>query len=232
MPLKFQFEATKFEESWSRKALESFYEDGWIQGVLYRVKGGEEATVYCCEADPATGYDLFAAKIYRNRKSRSMKNYTSYQEGRQITRDSRKLRAIKKKSRTGKSTMDSAWIESEYKFMRTLHDAVADVPEPIAHGPHSMLMDYVGDREVAAPMMHDVRLDRGEAGRMFDRIVENVATFLDDDLIHGDLSAFNILYWEGDFRVIDFPQAVSPTENPNTFQFLVRDVVARLSRLT
>ena len=77
MPLNFQFEATKFEETWSRKALESFYEEGWIQSVLYRVKGGKEATVYCCQADPATGYDLVAAKIYRNRQMRSMKNYAS-----------------------------------------------------------------------------------------------------------------------------------------------------------
>ena len=108
--------------------------------------------------------------------------------------------------------------------MRTLYDAGADVPEPIEHGPHSMLMGYVGDRETAAPILHDVRLDTGEAGPMFDQIMENVATFLAYDLVHGDLSAYNILYWEGDFCVIDFPQAVSPTENPNAFEFLVRDV--------
>lgn len=224
MPLHFQFEATKFEESWSRQALETFYEDGWIQEVLYRVKGGKEATVYCCQADPATGYDLVAAKIYRNRQMRSMKNYASYREGRQVSRDSRQLRAIRKNSRYGKSTMDTAWIRSEFTFMQTLYDAQADVPEPIAHGPHSMLMEYVGDREAAAPILHDVRLDAREAGQMFDRIIENVATFLAFDLVHGDLSAFNILYWDGAFRVIDFPQAVSPPENQNAFQFLVRDV--------
>lgn len=224
MPLKFQFEATKFEESWSRKALESFYEDGWIESVLYRVKGGKEATVYCCQADPATGYDLVAAKIYRNRQMRSMKNYASYREGRQVSRDSRQLRAIRKNSRYGKSTMDTAWIRSEFTFMQTLYDAQADVPEPIAHGPHSMLMAFVGDREAAAPILHDVRLEPREAATLFDRIIENVATFLAFDLVHGDLSAFNILYWEGAFQVIDFPQAVSPPENPNAFQFLVRDV--------
>ena len=50
--LEFRFEATKFEESWSRKALESFYEEGWSEEVLYRVKGGKEGTVYCCQVDP------------------------------------------------------------------------------------------------------------------------------------------------------------------------------------
>ena len=90
--LHFQFEATKFEESWSRKALETFYEEGWIDEVLYLVKCGKEATVYCCKADPATGYDLVAAKIYRHRGLRSVKNYQSYREGRHITTDKRKLR--------------------------------------------------------------------------------------------------------------------------------------------
>ena len=87
-----------------------------------------------------------------------------------------------------------------------------------------MLMDFVGDREAAVPTLHEVRLDTSEVRPLFDRIIENVATFLAYNLIHGDLSAFNILYWEGDFRVIDFPQAISPPENPNAFQSLVRDV--------
>ena len=224
MPLKFKFEATKFEESWSRQALESFYEDGWIDEVLYRVKGGKEATVYCCRADPATGYDLVAAKIYRHREMRSMKNYESYREGRHITHDTRQLRAIRKKSRAGRGVMDSAWIRSEYKFMQTLHEAGADVPQPFHHGPHSMLMTYIGDSVTAAPTLQEVDLDRTEARPMFDRVIENVSTFLAYDLVHGDLSAYNILYWEGNCCVIDFPQAVSPTENGNAFQFLVRDV--------
>ena len=222
--LEFRFEATKFEESWSRKALESFYEEGWIEEVLYRVKGGKEATVYCCQVDPETGYDLVAAKIYRHRGLRSMKNYESYRDGRFVTTDKRKLRAIKNKSRYGKQSMDSAWIDSEFTFFQTFFRAGADVPEPIAAGPHSMLMDFVGDREAAAPTLHEVRLDTSEVRPLFDRIIENVATFLAYNLIHGDLSAFNILYWEGDFRVIDFPQAISPPENPNAFQSLVRDV--------
>ena len=197
VPLKFAFEAMKFEEVWTKQALDAFYEDGWIDEVLYRVKGGKEATVYCCKANPATGYDLVAAKIYRHRETRSMKNYAAYQEGRFLTTDKRTLRAIKNKSRKGKAAVDSAWIRSEYTFMRTFYDAGADVPEPIDHGPHSMLMGYVGDATTAAPTLHEVRLDRAQARPLFEQILENVATFLAYDLVHGDLSAFNILYWEG-----------------------------------
>ena len=59
---------------------------------------------------------------------------------------------------------------------------------------------------------------------LFDRLIWNVAGMLDHNRVHGDLSAHNILYWEGELRIIDFPQAVSPFENPNAFELFTRDV--------
>ena len=73
--MNFNFEATHFERAWLKQALEGFYEDGWITDILYRVKGGKEANVYCCKAHPDTGFELIAAKVYRHRRLRSMKNY-------------------------------------------------------------------------------------------------------------------------------------------------------------
>jgi RIO kinase 1 len=42
--------------------------------------------------------------------------------------------------------------------------------------------------------------------------------------IHGDLSAYNILYWEGDITLIDFPQVVPPEANPLAWTIFLRDV--------
>ena len=44
------------------------------------------------------------------------------------------------------------------------------------------------------------------------------------DVVHGDLSPFNILYLDGDIRIIDFPQACHPQHNPNAWRFFLRDV--------
>jgi RIO kinase 1 len=44
------------------------------------------------------------------------------------------------------------------------------------------------------------------------------------DLIHGDLSAYNILYWDGSVVVIDFPQAVESSRNQEAYDLLGRDV--------
>ena len=45
------------------------------------------------------------------------------------------------------------------------------------------------------------------------------------DVVHGDLSAYNILVWDGEITLIDFPQAVDPKKNRHAQAFLERDVV-------
>jgi RIO kinase 1 len=42
--------------------------------------------------------------------------------------------------------------------------------------------------------------------------------------VHGDLSPFNVLYWRGGVKIIDFPQAVDARFNPNAFFLLRRDL--------
>jgi RIO kinase 1 len=43
-------------------------------------------------------------------------------------------------------------------------------------------------------------------------------------LVHSDLSAYNLLWWEGRLVVIDLPQAVEFTTNADAFDLLHRDV--------
>jgi RIO kinase 1 len=70
-----------------------------------------------------------------------------------------------------------------------------------------------------------VTLDRDEARRLFERVLNNIETLLARERIHGDLSAYNILYWEGQITLIDFPQVVSPKINRNAFSIFERDVI-------
>ena len=43
-------------------------------------------------------------------------------------------------------------------------------------------------------------------------------------MIHGDLSAYNILYWDGTITLIDFPQVVDVYNNREAMPILARDV--------
>jgi RIO kinase 1 len=54
--------------------------------------------------------------------------------------------------------------------------------------------------------------------------MRNVKLMLDLGWLHGDLSAYNILYWEGEITLIDFPQVASVHNNSQAHFILQRDV--------
>jgi RIO kinase 1 len=85
-------------------------------------------------------------------------------------------------------------------------------------------MSYIGEEEMAAPVLHAVRLTRAEAKPLFDRVIRNIEIMLAHRRVHGDLSAYNILYWDGEISLIDFPQAIDPDQNRNGYRIFERDV--------
>jgi RIO kinase 1 len=205
-------------------ALEPFIADGLIEDVLYPIKSGKEATVYCCRAGPALKADLVAAKVYKPRAFRSFRDDSVYREGRVIL-DSRARRAAAKRTAFGHKVQSTLWANYEWDVLKTLHPAGADVPEPLAQSPGGMLLEFVGDADGAAPVLKDVTLTTAEAETLFERLLDNVQLWLAYNIIHGDLSAYNVLYrGDGDALVIDFPQAIDPRFNTNAFRLLSRDI--------
>jgi RIO kinase 1 len=225
------FVSSKHEREWIFGYLGAFYDDKQITDVLARVKGGKEANVYCCAAHPATGLDLIAAKIYRPRMFRQLRNDARYRQGRSYldergkeVRDGKLLTAIAKKTSTGQEVIHNSWLEHEFQTLKRLYAAGADVPRPVSRGNNTILMEYRGDAELPAPALQSIRLEPDEVQPLFERLMRNIELMLAQQRIHGDLSAFNVLYWDGDIRLIDFPQAVSPADNPEAFELLERDI--------
>lgn len=204
-------------------SLEAFRDDNLIVGVLGPVKSGKEATVYCCEAHRSLGVELLAAKVYRPLAWRSFRNDAVYQEGR-VIRDARLRRAYRKKTPTGREVQSDLWVGREFEALRVLHEAGANVPRPVARSGPAILMEYVGNTEAPAPLLKSVRLEPDEAKHLFKLVMWNVEVFLGCNLVHADLSAFNILYWRGELKIIDFPQTVDPRFNPNALELLARDI--------
>jgi RIO kinase 1 len=108
--------------------------------------------------------------------------------------------------------------------MRVLHDAGALVPKPYMRGSNAILMEYMGEVDAPAPTLNHVTLDPVEAQHLFDQLMDNVRLMLMHDRIHADLSAYNVLYWEGEVKIIDFPQAIDPATNRHAYAILQRDV--------
>jgi RIO kinase 1 len=203
---------------------DGFLADGLITDVIRPIKSGKEASVHLCRSNPArTGRDLLAAKVYLPRQRRNFRNDAIYKEGRVITK--RRVRvAVEKKTRFGRSVEDAWWVDREVEALRTLGEAGADVPRLVSTSGHAILMDYVGDEEGPAPQLRQVSLEPSEATELFDRLMSNVELFLRCNVVHADLSPFNVLYWNGDVTVIDLPQFVDPRTNRNAYPLLQRDV--------
>lgn len=205
------------------RALLPFFADGTITEVLGQLKSGKEGTVYCCRANPSTGVDLVAAKVYRSQEHRTFKNDAVYRQGVPIL-NKRDARAFKKKTGWGRQVKSGTWMYHEWEMLRTLSDAGADVPRPISLADSVILMEYIGDEESAAPKLQEVSLSPEETRPLFERTLGNIELFLRLNWIHGDLSPYNILYWQGNVTVIDFPQAVDARTNPSALDLLLRDV--------
>jgi RIO kinase 1 len=85
-------------------------------------------------------------------------------------------------------------------------------------------MGYRGDENLAAPTLNTVMLAAGEAQNLFERTLWNIEVMLEHGLVHGDLSAYNILYWDGAITLIDFPQVIEYRTNTNAYAILQRDI--------
>jgi RIO kinase 1 len=227
----FTYSAARFESWWLLESLGDFYEHRWITDVLLRLKGGKEASVYLCRSGPAIETPLVAAKVYRPRSLRNLKNDGEYRVGRTdldadgnaIVKDG-DLHAMEKRTNYGEELRHQSWIAYEFQTLEILLAAGADVPKPYAMEKNAILMDYIGDLGNAAPTLNSVRLDPEEVQPLFERTIRNIEMLLSNQCIHGDLSAYNILYWDGDITLIDFPQVVRPESNPSAWIIFLRDV--------
>ncbi len=228
---EFSYQASRHEQGWLLDSLGGFYEHKWISDVVRLVKGGKEASVYLCKPGAEVRAEYLAAKVYRPRMFRNLKNDQLYRVGRDDIDengnrivDHGMLKAMHNRSVYGEQIRHQSWIAYEYETLKTLSAAGADVPRPYEMEVNAILMDYIGDPDMAAPTLNSIDLDRDEAAPLFDRVLRNVDLMLAHDRIHGDLSAFNILYWDGDITLIDFPQVVPPEGNPIAWRIFQRDV--------
>jgi RIO kinase 1 len=230
---KTTYKPSRHEAEWLLSSLRAFYDESMIVDVLGQVKGGKEASVYRCEAHPSVGVPYLAAKVYRPRRFRTMRNDARYRRGRQIltsdgrpakTTDHRIMRAIGKRTKFGVQVMHTSWLMHEYMAMECLYEAGAAVPQPMSATENAILMAYYGDEVRGAPTLNEVSLDSDEASLLFREVQRNIEVMLAQDVIHGDLSAYNILYWRGAIVVIDFPQVVESSTNEEAYELLGRDV--------
>jgi RIO kinase 1 len=199
--------------------LDNLVTEGILDDVLGRLKSGKEADVFRV----VYRGEVVVAKVYKDRDQRSFKNNAAYKEGRTV-RNSRTQRAMEKGSRFGRGEDEDEWKASEARCLHRLHAAGVRVPTPVMFYEGVLLMELVADAEGnAAPRLVEAAFDPTLAAAYYRDLRGQIVKMLCCDLIHGDLSPYNVLLAAAGPTIIDFPQTVSAAHNSQSETFFRRD---------
>ncbi len=112
-----------------------------------------------------------------------------------------------------------AWCQKEFKNLQTAKAAGCRVPEPHYRLNNILVMQFIGD-EYGAPLLKNA--DFENADNVYWEVAKDMKNLNAGGLIHGDLSEFNIMWWQEKPWIIDIGQAV-PHSHPRAEEFLTRD---------
>jgi len=202
------------------KRLLPLIDDGLIDDVICQLQSGKEAQVYMVRC----GATVCCAKVYKEASKRSFKQAVQYQEGR-TTRNSRRNRAMQKRTSYGQKESEQAWLSAEVDALYQLAAAGVRVPEPYGFVDGVLLMELITDGDGhAAPRLSEVSFSPELALEYHGRLIGEVVRMLCAGLVHGDLSEFNVLVDDTGPVIIDLPQAVNAAGNNSARVMLERDV--------
>ena len=205
------------EEVFDRSTLMVIYDflnKGTIDEIHGVVKAGKEARVYW--GKDKQGREL-AIKIYLVLSSEFRKGILKYIEGDPrfagVRRDSRSLMF--------------AWAQREYKNLEQATAARVRVPKPVAVRNNVLLMEFIGKDGVSAPSLKEQ--SPKNPSRAYGIILDYLnRLYIKAELVHGDLSEYNIMVWRTRPVLFDMAQAV-PTSHPMA-EFLLRRDLANLNK--
>ena len=178
----------------------------WFSVIGGSISTGKEANVFYGERDAVP----LAIKIYRI-QSANFTTMSSY-----ITGD-RRFSHVKK----SRKDLIFAWTRKEFSNLVRARDAGIPVPEPLVWDRNILIMSFLGEGECPFPQIRNVTLS--EPAEEYDAIMNMIdILYKKAELVHGDLSEFNILYGDKPY-LIDMGQSVT-CDHPRALQFLMRDI--------
>lgn len=166
---------------------------------------------------------VMVAKRYRDTEHRTFHRAAAYTEGRSMKR-SRDERALKPKSTWGRVVASSEWAVAEWDALKRCWTLGLPVPYPVQIDGTELLMEWITDDEgESAPRLAQTRPRPALLASYFDQLRDAMTTLARHGLVHGDLSAYNLLAAGDRLVVIDLPQMIDLAGNLNGTDFLMRD---------
>ena len=199
------------DEVFDKRTLLAFYKlfsRGVLSRVDFPISTGTEANIF--KATTPQGNSV-AVNIYRINTStfRRLREYVESDPQFDLRHSS-------------KSKIIFEWAKKEYSNLRLLWNAGVRVPEPIAYLNNILVMEYLGSEQKPAPLLRETNL--ANPSEVFDQITQDlVKAYKRANLVHSDLSSFNIMIHQGVPWLFDVAQAVS-RDHPRAGEFLDRDI--------
>ena len=200
-------ESEVFDKS-TLQTLEKLISDRIIDIIDFPISTGKEGNVF---RGVTPNGKIVAVKIYRVSTS-TFKHISSY-----IIGDPR-FKSVHKTRRD----IIFAWTKKEYKNLERLKEAGILAPKPIISLNNVLVMEYIGDEERAASLLKDVELKNPK--KIYTTLIDYIKNmYKKAELVHGDVSAYNVLMHKNKPYLIDLGQGVL-IEHPNANDFLKRDI--------
>jgi RIO kinase 1 len=122
--------------------------------------------------------------------------------------------------KTGGSRLVEVWAKKEFKNLFQAYRAGVPVPEPLGVKRNVLVMEFIGSEGQPAPLLAQVRV----SAKDYRTVIKMVGKLYQEaELVHADLSEFNIFKHEGELILFDFGSAVDIT-HPQAEAFLARDL--------
>ncbi|KAK2350577.1 non-specific serine/threonine protein kinase [Trifolium repens] len=197
----------------TRMVLFKMLNRGVFQDMNGCISTGKEANVY--HATKSNGQEL-AIKIYKT-SILVFKDRDRYVQGDYRFRNGYCKHNPRKMVKT--------WAEKEMRNLMRLKAEGIRCPTPQLLRLHILVMEFIGKDGWAAPRLKDADLSLDKLREGYVEIIVAMRTLYQKcKLVHGDLSEYNILYYEGHLYIIDVSQAVDP-DHPHALDFLREDII-------
>ncbi|MFB6208427.1 MAG: serine protein kinase RIO [Candidatus Nanohaloarchaea archaeon] len=208
-----------FDSSEGRKAFENVFDNETKKALLKlgerrvlkrlygTIESGKESVVFL--ADTPEG-ERVIVKIYMMQAGnfRRMKRYLQGDKRFRHVKDDR--RSIVKE-----------WCRKEFKNLNKASN-VLRCPETVAQEQNILVMEFIGKEFSPYPKLKDVEIENPD--QAYENVLNSIKKLWEDEeLVHGDLSEYNILVERDQLVWIDFSQGVHKT-HPEARELLERDV--------
>ncbi len=209
---RLKVEAAVFDEA-TFAALYKLVQDGYLDALGGPLSTGKEADVYAALAgargEEIVNDDEVALKLYRINAS-NFRDMREYLEGDPRFED----------IHSDKKQVVLAWTRKEFANLERAYAAGVRVPRPVAVERNALVMELIGEEVDRAKRLDEVHVENPETAA--DVLIEYMRRLHAAGLVHGDLSEYNVLVYDGELVVIDVGQAVT-VHHRNADDFLARD---------